>query len=159
VIDIAVFVVASVRATDTLVFVLGRECVERSVVGCVFDGGRVFAEGVVVDVVRARAGHQVAGYVVDGDHVVVVCGILVALVGELNESGGIGVEGELFGLCAFLCRLGSLWRDVTECYETDETFNYVELSVGRQDIVVSPHQLHNSLHFQSIHIQDIERCQ
>ncbi|SIR89799.1 hypothetical protein SAMN05421858_4453 [Haladaptatus litoreus] len=35
------------------------------------------------------------------------CGVLVALVGDSEESGGIDVEGELFGLCAFLCRLGN----------------------------------------------------
>ena len=62
----------------------------------------MLAEGVAVDVVRARAGHQFLGYVVDGDGVLVVCGVLVALVGDFDESGGIDVEGKLFGLCAFL---------------------------------------------------------
>ncbi|WP_458210629.1 hypothetical protein [Haladaptatus sp. NG-SE-30] len=27
----------------------------------------------------------------------------MALVGDFNEPGGIDVEGELFGLCPFLC--------------------------------------------------------
>ncbi|WP_217694346.1 hypothetical protein, partial [Haladaptatus litoreus] len=67
----------------------------------------VFAEGVAVNMVWARAGHQVLGHVVDGDSVLVVCGILVALIGDFCESGGIDVEGELFGLCALLCRLVS----------------------------------------------------
>ena len=53
VIDVAVLVVASIRATDTLVVVILRwEGVECPVVGCGFDGGHVFAEGVAVDVVR-----------------------------------------------------------------------------------------------------------
>ncbi|WP_458208857.1 hypothetical protein [Haladaptatus sp. NG-SE-30] len=56
---------------------------------------------------RARAGQQFLGHVVDGDGVLVGCGVLVALVGDFNESGGIDVEGKLFGLCAFLCRLVS----------------------------------------------------
>ncbi|WP_435159077.1 hypothetical protein [Haladaptatus sp. DFWS20] len=55
----------------------------------------------------ARAGHQFMRHVVDGDCVLVDCGVLVALVGDLDESGGIDVEGELVGLCAFLCRLVS----------------------------------------------------
>jgi hypothetical protein len=50
-----------------------------------------------VDVVRAGAGHQFVRHVVDGDHVLVVCRVLVALVGDVDESGGIDVEGELFG--------------------------------------------------------------
>ncbi|WP_231190104.1 hypothetical protein [Haladaptatus sp. DYF46] len=85
--------------------ILRREGVGRPVVGCVFDGGHVFADSVAVDVVRARTGHQFAGHVVDGDGVLVVFRVLVALVGAFNESGGIDVERELFGLCAFLCRL------------------------------------------------------
>ncbi|MFB9807729.1 hypothetical protein ACFFQF_22070 [Haladaptatus pallidirubidus] len=49
----------------------------------------MFAKGVAVDVMQARTRHQVLGYVVDGDGVLVVCGILVALIGDFNESGGI----------------------------------------------------------------------
>ncbi len=79
-IDVAVLVVASVRATDTLV--PRGESVKRPVVDCVFDGGHVFAEGVPVDVMRAGAGHQFVGHVVDGDGVLVLCGVLVALVGD-----------------------------------------------------------------------------
>ncbi len=56
---------------------------------------------------RTGAGHQFTSHVVDGDGVLVVCGVLVALGGDFDESGGIDVEGKLFGLCAFLCRLGS----------------------------------------------------
>jgi hypothetical protein len=108
VIDGAVFVVAGVWATDTLVFVLRWERIERPIVGCVFDGSHVFAEGVPVDVMRARAGHQFLGHVVDGDSVLVGCGLVVALVGNCNESGRIGVEGKLFPLGAFLCRLVSV---------------------------------------------------
>jgi hypothetical protein len=52
-----------------------------------------------VDVVRARAGHQFLGHVVDGDCVLVVCGVLVALVGDFDHSVGIDIEGELIGLC------------------------------------------------------------
>jgi hypothetical protein len=58
-------------------------------------------------VVRTRTSHQVLGHVVDGNAVLVGCGVLVALVGDVDESGGIDVEGELFGLCACLCRLVS----------------------------------------------------
>ena len=87
--------------------VFGRESVERPVVGCVFDGGHVLAECVSVDVVRARAGHQFVSHVVDGDGVLVVCRVLVALVGDLDHSGSIDVEGKLVGLCAVLCRLVS----------------------------------------------------
>ncbi|GKZ15345.1 hypothetical protein HAL_32260 [Haladaptatus sp. T7] len=65
----------------------------------------MFAEGIAVDVMRTRAGHRVFGHVVDGDGVLMVCGVLVALGGDVDESGGIDVEGTLFGLCAFLCRL------------------------------------------------------
>jgi threonine/homoserine/homoserine lactone efflux protein len=59
-----------------------------------------------MNVVRAGTRHRIAGHVVDGDHVLVVFGVLVTLVGDLDESGGIDVDGKLFGLCAFLCRLG-----------------------------------------------------
>jgi hypothetical protein len=72
-------------------------------VHCVLDGSQVFAEGISMDVVRARAGHQFLGHVVDGDCVLVVCGLVVALVGDFDESRGINVEGELFGLCALVC--------------------------------------------------------
>ncbi|EFW91136.1 hypothetical protein ZOD2009_16141 [Haladaptatus paucihalophilus DX253] len=67
----------------------------------------MLAEGVPVDVMRARAGHQFLSHVVDGNHVLVGFGLIVALVGDSEESGGIDVEGKLFGLCAFLCRLVS----------------------------------------------------
>ncbi len=67
----------------------------------------MLAVGVAMDVMRAGTGHQFLGHVVDGDHVLVVCGVLVALIGDVDESGGIDVEGELFPLCAFLCRLVS----------------------------------------------------
>jgi hypothetical protein len=40
-----------------------------------------------VDVVRPRAGRQSVGHVINGDHVVVVYAVLVALVGGVNESG------------------------------------------------------------------------
>ncbi|ODR79402.1 hypothetical protein BG842_06950 [Haladaptatus sp. W1] len=62
----------------------------------------MLADGIAVDLVRADAGHQVFGHVVDGNSVLVGCGVLVALVGDVNESGGIDVEGELVGLCALL---------------------------------------------------------
>jgi hypothetical protein len=54
----------------------------------------MLAECVAVDVVRARAGHQFLGYVVDGDSVLVVCGVLVALVGDGDEFGDIDVAKE-----------------------------------------------------------------
>ncbi len=93
-IDVAVLVVASVRATYTLVFVvLGGERLERPVVGCVFDSGHVFAEGIAVDVVRARTGHQFVGHVVNGDHVLVVCRVLV---GDLDESEGTVLPPNVF---------------------------------------------------------------
>ena len=87
VIDVAVLVVAGVRATNTLV--VRWECVKRPVVGCMFDGGHVFAEGVAVDVMRARAGHQFLSHVVDGDNVLVICRVLVALGGDADESESI----------------------------------------------------------------------
>ena len=55
--------------------------------------------------VRTRARHQFLGHVVDGDCVLVRFGVLVALVSDVDESGGIDVEGKLFGLCTVLCRL------------------------------------------------------
>ncbi|MFB9807891.1 hypothetical protein ACFFQF_23020 [Haladaptatus pallidirubidus] len=48
-----------------LFVVLWREGVERPVVSCVFDGSQMFAAGVPVNMERARAGHQFAGYIVD----------------------------------------------------------------------------------------------
>ncbi len=103
-IDVAVLVVAGIRATDTLVFVvfvLGGEHLERAVISRVLDGGHVFAEGVAVDVMWAGTRHRGVSHVVDGDHVLVGFGILVTLVGDVDESGGIDVEGEPFPLCAF----------------------------------------------------------
>ncbi len=81
VIDVAVRVVAGGRATE--MSVVRWECVERPVIGCVFDGGHMLAERVSVDVMRARAGHQVVGHV--------------------DLSGDINIVGELFGLCARFC--------------------------------------------------------
>ncbi len=115
VIDVAVFVVPSVRATDTLVVVVLRwEGVERPVVGCVFDGGHVFAEGAAVDVIGARTGHQVFGHVVEGDCVLVGSGVVVAPIGDFDESGGIDVEGKLFTLCAF--RAVSSASSAADCF-------------------------------------------
>ena len=55
---------------------------------------------------RARAGHQFVSHVVDGDCVLVVCGVVVALVGHVDESGGIiDVDGDPSVL---LCRLVSV---------------------------------------------------
>ncbi|WP_264783183.1 hypothetical protein [Haladaptatus sp. T7] len=88
-----------------VIVVLRREGIECAVVGCVVDGGHVFADGVPVDVMRTGTRHQLVGHVVDGDCVLMLFGVLVALVGDFNESRGINVEGKLFGLCAFLCRL------------------------------------------------------
>jgi hypothetical protein len=119
----------------------------------------VFAESSPVDMMRAGAGHQFTSHVADGDCVLVVFGILVALVGDFNESGDIDVVDKLFGLCAFLCRLVRTNRDDAESHKNDKTFNYVESSTGRRDIAVFSHQSYNSLHFQSTHTQDIERCQ
>jgi hypothetical protein len=87
VIDVAVLVVTSVWDIDTVV-VLGQEGVECSV-GRVFDGGHVLVDDGAVDVVRARTGYQVLGHVIDGDGVLVGCGILVALVGGMDKSGGM----------------------------------------------------------------------
>ena len=84
VVDVAVLVVSGVRATNTLV--VRWECVEGPVVGCVLDGGHVFADGVAVDVMRTRTGHQFLGHVVDGDGVLVVCGVLLA---TYNLSRGL----------------------------------------------------------------------
>lgn len=64
-IDGAVRVVASVRATETLVFVVRWEHLKHAVVGRVVDGSHVFAEGILVDVVRTRVGYQFLGNVVD----------------------------------------------------------------------------------------------
>ena len=65
------------------------------------------AEDVAVDVVFARTGHQSVSHIVDGDGVLVGCGVLVALGGDFDESGSIDVERKLFSLCALLCRLVS----------------------------------------------------
>ena len=42
------------------------------------------------------AGHQFVSHVVDGYGVLVVCRLVVALIGNFDESGGIDVEGKLF---------------------------------------------------------------
>ena len=63
----------------------------------------MFTEGVPVNVMRTCTGHQFVGHVVDGDCVLVGCGVLVALIGDFDLSGGIDVERELFPLGAFLC--------------------------------------------------------
>ncbi|KZN22529.1 hypothetical protein A4G99_18840 [Haladaptatus sp. R4] len=68
----------------------------------------MFAAEIAVDVVRARTGHQFLGHVVDGDCVLVVYRLVMALVGDSEESRGIDVEGKLVGLCAFLCRLSNV---------------------------------------------------
>jgi hypothetical protein len=52
----------------------------------------MFAVGVSVDVVQTGAGHQFVRHVVDGDHVLVVCRALVALVGDVDKSEGIDVD-------------------------------------------------------------------
>jgi hypothetical protein len=80
VVDVAVLVVASVRATNTLV-VLGREGVKRPIV--------------------------------DGDGVLVGCRVVVALVGEVDESGAISVEGKVFGLWRF-CAVSSASRSADD---------------------------------------------
>ncbi|MCO8256542.1 hypothetical protein NKF26_22245 [Haladaptatus sp. AB618] len=82
----------------SVVFVLRWEGLECPAVGCIFDGGYVFAKGVPVNVVRARTGHQFVGHIVAGGGVLVGCGVLVALVGDFDESGGIDVEGKSFDL-------------------------------------------------------------
>ncbi|KZN22983.1 hypothetical protein A4G99_15755 [Haladaptatus sp. R4] len=64
-------------------------------------------QGVAVSVVRTRTGYQFLGHVVDGN-CVLVGGVLVTLVSDFDESKGIHVEGKLFGLCAFLCRLNPI---------------------------------------------------
>jgi hypothetical protein len=99
--------VAAIVLWFGIVVVLRRERLERPIVGCVFDGDHVFAEGVAVDVMQAHTCHQFFGHIVDGDKVLVFCGVLVALVSDFNESRGIDVEGEPLSLCAFLCRLVS----------------------------------------------------
>ena len=81
--------VAVVLCWFGIVFVVRWEGVEGSVVSCVFDGGHVFAESVAVDVMRTSAGHQVLCNVVNGDGVLVGCGVLVALVGDVDESESI----------------------------------------------------------------------
>jgi hypothetical protein len=47
----------------------------------------VFAELVAVDMVRTRAGHQVASHIADGDDVLMAYGRLVALIDDFIESG------------------------------------------------------------------------
>ncbi len=109
VIDVAVLVVASVRATDTLV--LRWECVEHPVIRRVFDGGHMFAKGVAVDVMRARAGHQFLGHVVDGEGVLVGCGVLVALVGDFTNPG-VSTSKASYSACARFCAVSSASRVV-----------------------------------------------
>jgi hypothetical protein len=63
--------------------------------GCLIHGGKlVFAVGASVNVVRTRTGHQFVGHVVDGDCVLVVCRVLVALVGYFYEYGDIDTVSE-----------------------------------------------------------------
>ncbi len=56
----------------------------------------MLAVGVAVDVMRAGAGHQFFSDVVDGDGVLVVCGVLVALIGDFDESGGTVLPPNVF---------------------------------------------------------------
>ncbi|RBI60512.1 hypothetical protein DMJ13_18395 [halophilic archaeon] len=62
----------------------------------------MLAVGVAVNVMGAGARHQITGHVVERDDVLVVIGVLVALVRDVDLTGGDDVEAELFGLRAFL---------------------------------------------------------
>ncbi|ODR79246.1 hypothetical protein BG842_15640 [Haladaptatus sp. W1] len=75
--------------TTDLFDVLQPKYYKRAVVSRNLDSGHVFADSVAVDVVRADAGHQFVGHIVGGDCVLVVRGILVVLVSNVDESGGI----------------------------------------------------------------------
>jgi hypothetical protein len=59
-----------------LVSVVRGEYIERPVIGCIFESGYMLAGDVAVNIVRAGAGHQVFGHVVDGD-----CMVLVDVIG------------------------------------------------------------------------------
>ncbi len=87
-----------------IVFGLREESLERPIVSCGFDGSHVLTEGAPMDVVRARASHRIARHVIQRNNVLVLSGVLVALVGDVDESGGIDVEGKLFPVCASLAR-------------------------------------------------------
>ncbi len=47
----------------------------------------MLAGGIAVDVVRARTSHQFVSNVVDGDDVLVVFGVVVALISNFDEFG------------------------------------------------------------------------
>lgn len=110
VIDVAVRVVASVRATDMVV--VRWECVKRPAVGCVLDGGHVLAEGVPVDVVRAGASHEFFSHVVQRDDVLVACGILVALVSDIDISVA-SMSRENCSACTHFCAVSSERTETT----------------------------------------------
>jgi hypothetical protein len=60
-------------------------------------------------VVRAGAGHQFVGHVVDEDGVLVLFGVLMALVRDLDKSGASTLK-ENCSACAVLCPLGQRRR-------------------------------------------------
>ncbi|SIR62658.1 hypothetical protein SAMN05421858_2980 [Haladaptatus litoreus] len=87
----------------SIVFALGGECVECPMVSCGFDGGHVFAEGVAVNMVWARAGHQVLGHVVDGDSVLWWFAGLSWLSLVTSTSPGGSMSKESCSNCARCC--------------------------------------------------------
>ncbi|ODR79863.1 hypothetical protein BG842_04965 [Haladaptatus sp. W1] len=57
------------------------------------------ADSVSVDVVQASARYRVFGHVVDGDGVLLGCGVLVTFISDADKSRGIDIGEEVFGLC------------------------------------------------------------
>jgi hypothetical protein len=85
-----------------IAFVLRWERRQRAVVRRAFDGSHVLAERAPVNMVRTGARHRVIGYVVQREDIVVLCGVLVALVGDVDESGA-SMPKENCSACARLC--------------------------------------------------------
>ena len=63
---------------------------------------------------RTRAGYQFLGYVVDGDCVLVLCGILVALVSDVDESEYLTSKANCLA-CARCCAVSAASR-VADCF-------------------------------------------
>ncbi|MFB9808077.1 hypothetical protein ACFFQF_24085 [Haladaptatus pallidirubidus] len=57
----------------------------------------MFAVGVAVDVMQARTGHQFLGHIVGEDYELVVCGLFVVFIGDVDQTEGFDIEGEFVG--------------------------------------------------------------
>ncbi|WP_227773369.1 hypothetical protein [Haladaptatus pallidirubidus] len=46
---------------------------------------------------QARTGHQFLGHIVGEDYELVVCGLFVVFIGDVDQTEGFDIEGEFVG--------------------------------------------------------------